>query len=65
MSSAEKIPACPFCGDQESLVIDVDGRNDRQVICSCGASGPKARNKAAAVVLWNRVSEVMQKWGNT
>lgn len=49
---SELLP-CPFC-DQSELQWNSNGRDDWQECKSCGATGPLADSKPAAIAAWNR-----------
>lgn len=51
--SAEALLACPFCGSNQTVSMEVDiGR--WAVLCSwCDALGPHSRSRQLAVARWN------------
>ena len=54
----DKLDACPYCGDDQSLDVselpDCGGHVEYAVFCgNCGAAGPCTGKHARAAVLWN------------
>jgi hypothetical protein len=58
--SAEKIEPCPFCGDGDPQIDEVE-MGVWAIVCPCGCTGPiekfdqgAAQPPAKAIELWNR-----------
>ena len=52
-----KLRICPFCGANDSYILDANTVNGKIFFACCqpcGACGPDADNVCAAVSLWNK-----------
>lgn len=55
---APKISRCPFCGAEDTIMVEVNTGSDKRQsfvgCCSCGAKGPSSfLDEAGAIILWN------------
>jgi len=49
----ETIQPCPFCGEDNNLAVGWYAGGPAYVSCICGATGPRSKLVADAVLLWN------------
>ncbi len=51
--SSDKLEPCPFCGDKDALIIELDDRNQQARCQECGARGPVQELDFEVIAAWN------------